>query len=80
MERIAKQRQQVSERLRRLGLAFADGLFPDEEYRRQKRTLEMELESLVVSEASAAEGAAGSFLTSLNCGPGPAWRRDGGSC
>ncbi len=57
MERIAKQRQQVTERLRRLALAFVDGLFPDEEYRRQKRTLEMELESLVVPEASAAEGA-----------------------
>ena len=57
VERIAKQRQQVSERLRRLALAFVDGLFPDEEYRRQKRMLEMELESLVVPEASAAEGA-----------------------
>ena len=34
-----------------------DGLLPDEEYRRQKRTLDMELESLVVPEASAAEGA-----------------------
>jgi hypothetical protein len=34
-----------------------DGIFPDEEYHRQKRLLEMELESLVVPEANAAEEA-----------------------
>ena len=37
--------------------AYVDGLFPDEEYRRQKRLLEMELESLAVPEANAAEEA-----------------------
>ncbi|MFC2027690.1 hypothetical protein ACFLU3_03275, partial [Chloroflexota bacterium] len=31
------------------------GVFPDEEYHRQQRLLEMELESLVVSQANAAE-------------------------
>ena len=37
--------------------AYVDGLFPDEEYHRQKKLLEMELESLVVPQANAAEEA-----------------------
>jgi len=37
--------------------AYVDNLFPDEEYHRQKRLLEMELESLVVPQANAAEEA-----------------------
>jgi len=37
--------------------AYVDGLFPDEEYKRQKRLLDMELESLVVPQANAAEEA-----------------------
>jgi hypothetical protein len=37
--------------------AYVDGLFPDEEYHRQKRLLEMELESLVVPQVSAVEEA-----------------------
>jgi len=34
-----------------------DGLFPDEEYHRHKKLLEMELESLEVPQANAAEEA-----------------------
>ena len=37
--------------------AYIDGLFPDEEYHRQKKLLEMELESLVVPGVDAAEEA-----------------------
>ncbi len=37
--------------------AYVDGLLPDEDYSRQKKLLEMELESLVVPGASAAEEA-----------------------
>jgi hypothetical protein len=37
--------------------AYIDGIFPDEEYHRQKRLLEMELESLVVPQANAAKEA-----------------------
>ena len=37
--------------------AFIDGLFPDEEYHRQKKLLELELESLVIPQANAAEEA-----------------------
>ncbi len=51
------ERQQVEEKLRRMTKIYIDGLFLDEEYHRQKRLLEMELESLVVPEASAAEEA-----------------------
>ena len=37
--------------------AYVDNLFPDDEYHRQKRLLEMELESLVVPQANSAEEA-----------------------
>ena len=37
--------------------AYVDGVFPDEESRRQKKLLEMELESLVIPQANAAEEA-----------------------
>jgi site-specific DNA recombinase len=43
--------------LRRMGKAYIDGVFPDEEYHRQKKILEMELESLVIPQADAAENA-----------------------
>ena len=41
----------------RVAKAYIDGVFPDEECHRQKRLLEMELESLVVPQANAAEEA-----------------------
>jgi len=37
--------------------AYIDGVFPDEEYHRQKKLLELELESLVIPQANAAEEA-----------------------
>ena len=37
--------------------AYVDSVFPDEEYHRQKKLLEMELESLVIPQANAAEEA-----------------------
>ncbi len=55
--RVHEERDRVSDRLRRLGTAFVDGLFPDQEYRRQKLALESRLESLVVSEVDSAEEA-----------------------
>ncbi len=54
---VEKKRQAVEEKLRRMARAYVDGLFPDDEYRRQKRLLEMEFESLVVPDADAAEEA-----------------------
>ena len=57
MERVKEQRGKVEEKLKRMAKAYVDSLFPDEEYHRQKRVLEMELESLAVPQANAAEEA-----------------------
>ena len=62
--RVKKDRATVLEKQRRMGKAFVDGLFPDEEYHRQKKLLEMELESLVVPAANAAEEA-GNLIMNL---------------
>jgi len=55
--RVREERERVSDRLRRLGTAYVDGLFPEPEYRRQKRALESQLESLVIPEVDSAEEA-----------------------
>lgn len=57
VERVKKEREAVQGKLRRMAKAYIDGVFPEEEYNRQKRLLGMELESLVVPRASAAEEA-----------------------
>jgi len=57
VSRVNKQRKAVQEKLRRMARVYVDRLFPDEEYHRQKKLLEMELESLVVPAANAAEEA-----------------------
>jgi DNA invertase Pin-like site-specific DNA recombinase len=57
VERVKEQRQRVKDKLRRLGKAFVDGVYDEKEYQRQRRQLELELESLVVPEADAAEEA-----------------------
>ncbi len=62
--RVKDDRVKVIERLRRLGRAYVDGLFPDTEYRRQKHALETELESLIVPEVDAAQEA-GRLITRL---------------
>jgi site-specific DNA recombinase len=57
VDRVKKMRQSTQEKLRRMAKAYIDGVFPDEEYHRQKRLLELELESLVVPQANSAEEA-----------------------
>ena len=57
VERVKEQRQRVKDKLKRLGKAFVDGVYDEKEYQRQRRHLELELESLVVPEADAAEEA-----------------------
>jgi site-specific DNA recombinase len=57
VEQVKEQRLRVKEKLRRLGRAFVDGVYEEKEYQRQRRQLELELESLVVPEADAAEEA-----------------------
>ena len=46
MERVQQDRQlteQRLKRLKRLGKAYVDGLYPDDDYRREKRALEQKL-------------------------------------
>jgi site-specific DNA recombinase len=57
VERVKEQRLRVKDKLKRLGKAFVDGVYDEKEYQRQRRQLELELESLVVPEADAAEEA-----------------------
>jgi len=57
VERVRSERKQVQERLKRLARTYRDGLCDESEYERQKRLMEMELESLVVPEADATEEA-----------------------
>ena len=47
----------MKDKLRRLGQAFVDGLFDENEYRRQKKSLEWELESLLIPEVDSAKEA-----------------------
>ncbi len=61
---VKKERQRVKERLRRLGRVYLDGLFPEDEYRRQKQSLETQLESLVIPEIDATKEA-GRLLSQL---------------
>ena len=55
---------QVSEKLKRLGRAYVDGLISEGDYSRDKQYMEMELEILVVPAAEAAEEA-GSLVQQL---------------
>ena len=54
VEVVQAKRRKVQERLRRLAKTYVDGVYDDQEYKRQKREVEMELESLVVPKAAAA--------------------------
>jgi site-specific DNA recombinase len=57
VERVKEQSLKVKDKLKRLGKAFVDGVYDEKEYQRQRRQMELELESLVVLEADAAEEA-----------------------
>ncbi len=54
VELVREKRRKARERLRRLGKAYVDGVYDDDEYHRQKRAQELELDSLSVPEADAA--------------------------
>ena len=54
VEKVKERRQQLEERLRRLGNAYVEGMYSDSDYEREKRYIGMELESLVVPEADSA--------------------------
>lgn len=57
IDRIQQERQLTGQRLKRLGKAYVDGLYPDDDYRREKRALEEELANLVVPGVDAAKEA-----------------------
>ena len=57
VERVQEERTKVQDKLKRLGKAFVDGVYDEADYQRQRRLLELSLESLVVPEAEAAEDA-----------------------
>ena len=80
VHRVEEQRVAVMEKLRRMAKAYVDGLFPDGEYRRQKKLLEMELESLVLPRANAAEEAGKLIMNLGNLWQKPAWKNRGSSC
>ena len=57
VERVQEERKKVQDKLKRLGKAFVDGVCDESDYQRQRRLLELQLESLIVPEADAAEEA-----------------------
>jgi len=63
-QRITGERKKVQERLRRLAKAYVDGFYSDEDHHYEKRSLEMQLEGLVLPEADAAREA-GELITKL---------------
>jgi len=64
VERIQQERQQTQQRLKRLGKAYVDGLYPDNDYLREKRALEEKLSTLVVPGIDSAKEA-GKLLEKL---------------
>ena len=64
VERVRHERVQTEQRLRRLGTAYVDGLYDDDGYRREKRSLDDKLANLVVPGVDAAMEA-GKLLENL---------------
>jgi len=56
-ERVKADRKKAREKLQRLSKAYVDGVYDEAEYTRQRRKLELTLESLIVPEVDAAEKA-----------------------
>ena len=57
VNRIGQERQQAEQRLQRLGRAYVDGLYSDDDYRREKRSLEDSIAGLVVPGVDSAKEA-----------------------
>jgi len=64
VNRVKERKLAVLETLRRTGKTYVDGIISDMEYQRQKKLLNMELESLVVPAANSAENA-GNLIKNL---------------
>jgi hypothetical protein len=57
VDRIKRERKQVQEKLKRMARTYTDGLISEEEYTRQRKLHQPQLESLAIPEANAAEEA-----------------------
>ena len=57
LNRIGQERVQTEHRLKRLGKAYVDGLYSDDDYRREKRSLEELLSGLVIPDVDSAKEA-----------------------
>jgi len=57
VNRIGQERLQAEQRLRRLGRAYVDGLYSDDDYKREKRSLEDSIAGLVVPGVDSAKEA-----------------------
>ncbi len=64
VDRVWLERIQAEQRLRRLGKAYVEGLYADNDYRREKRALEETWSSLLVPGVDAARDA-GKLLEDL---------------
>jgi site-specific DNA recombinase len=64
VEEVKRKRRLAFEKLQRLGKAYVDGVYQEEDYKREKRRLELDLESLVVPQVSLSEDA-GKLLKEL---------------
>ena len=64
VNRIGQERLQAEQRLRRLGRAYVDGIYSDDDYRREKRSLEESIAGLVVPGVDSAKEA-GELLEDL---------------
>ena len=64
VERVRLERIQAEQRLRRLGKAYVEGLYADDDYRREKQALEEKWCSLLVTGVDAAREA-GKLLEDL---------------
>ena len=77
VERVKQERTQAEQRLRRLGRAYVDGMYNEDDYRREKRLLEDKLAGLVVPEWTPPKKPGSCWRTCRISGPRPAWARDG---
>jgi hypothetical protein len=73
VEDVKRKRRLALEKLQRLGKAYVDGVYQEEDYKREKRRLELDLESLVVPQVSAAEEAGRLMKTLPSSGQGRLW-------
>ncbi len=64
VERVGLERVQAEQRLRRLGKAYVEDFYADDDYRREKRALEEKWSSLLVPGVDAAREA-GKLLEAL---------------